>query len=40
MLANNAGSPMAKLTQILGEPLLEKIKKEVPELYEQLLQYI
>jgi len=31
---------MSKLIEILGEDLLEKIKNEVPELYEQLIDFI
>ena len=36
----NSGTPMVKLTEILGADLLQRIKSELPELYEQLMEHI
>ena len=36
----NSGHPMSKLRSIIGENLLEKIKNEIPELYEALMEHI
>ena len=36
----NSGTPMVKLTEILGADLLTRIKNELPELYEQLMEHI
>ena len=36
----NSGTPMVKLTEILGADLLARIKNELPELYEQLMEHI
>ena len=36
----NSASPLNKLKWILGEDLLEVIKNERPELYNELLDYI
>ena len=36
----NSGSPMQKLIEILGQELLDRIKEEIPELYEALMDYI
>ena len=36
----NSGTPMVKLAEILGPELLQRIKDELPELYEQLMEHI
>ena len=36
----DSGSPMARLIEILGKELLEKIKNDIPELYDSLMEYI
>jgi len=36
----NSGYPMTKLKSILGDNLLEKIRTEIPELYEALMEHI
>lgn len=36
----DSGSAMARLIEILGKQLLEKIKKDIPELYDALMDYI
>lgn len=36
----NSGTPMVKLTEVLGAELLERIKNELPELYELLMEHI
>ena len=35
-----SGSAMAKLIEILGQELLDRIKAEIPELYEAIMDYI
>ena len=36
----NSNDAMAKLIEILGQELLDKIKNEIPELYDALMDYI
>lgn len=36
----NRGSPMAKLIEIIGQDLFERIKEDIPELHEALMDYI